>query len=251
MKNKTFYSIFSIIFCFSALNFSCSSGGDGGGGGNDNDGTEQIIAGNTPTNTTGYNTNLLGTGNELVGPTQVNGGGATVADNDAEVAAAKLKKQREASNAEIDAARNYPEYIDRSGMSTTNTAPEKTSWLDSLWGDRESVVNLDQSYKTNEFNPNDGSSGNSGEQGVFDTVVNFGRGIFTPEGAASDSKDPVLANTAPKERDAYLKLRQDEQTAIQIDALDVPDARKIELYNQKGIPVPDKYMMKGLINSGK
>jgi hypothetical protein len=134
---------------------------------------------------------------------------------------------------------------------TPDTATKEISWLDSLLGDDGSVVNLDQSYKTNEFNPNDGSSGNSGEQGVFDTIVNFGRGIFTPEGAASDSKDPVLANTAPKERDAYLKLRQDEQTAIQIDALDVPDARKIELYNQKGIPVPDKYMMKGLINSGK
>ena len=148
---------------------------------------------------------------------------------------------------------------------TPDTTPKETSWLDSLmWGDdsngaammeyfrdggdRDPVVNLDQSYNTNEFNPNDGSSGNSGDQGVFDTVVNFGRGIFSDEGEASDSKDPVLANTAPEERDAYLKLRQDEQTAIQIDALDVPDARKIELYNQKGIPVPDKYGMKGLIS---
>ena len=148
---------------------------------------------------------------------------------------------------------------------TPDTTPKETSWLDSLmWGDdsngaammeyfrnggdRKSVVDFDQSYKTNEFNPNDGSSGNSGDQGVFDTVVNFGRGIFSDEGEASDSKDPVLANTAPKDRDAYLKLRQDEQTAIQIDALDIPDARKIELYNQKGIPVPDKYGMKGLIS---
>ena len=148
---------------------------------------------------------------------------------------------------------------------TPDTTPKETSWLDSLmWGDdsngaammeyfrnggdRDPVVNLDQSYNTNEFNPNDGSSGNSGDQGVFDTVVNFGRGIFSDEGEASDSKDPVLANTAPEERDAYLKLRQDEQTAIQIDALDIPDARKIELYNQKGIPVPDKYGMKGLIS---
>ena len=110
------------------------------------------------------------------------------------------------------------------------------------------MVNFDQSYNTNEFDPNDGASGNSGDQGLFDSVVNFGRGILTDEGKASDSKDPVLANTAPKERDAYLKLRQDEKTAIQIDALDVPDARKIELYNKKGIPVPDKYMMKGLIS---
>jgi len=148
---------------------------------------------------------------------------------------------------------------------TPNTTPKETSWLDSLmWGDdsngaalmeyfrdggdRESVVNFDQSYNTNEFNSNDGSSGNSGDQGIFDTVVNFGRGVFTDEGKASESTDPVLANTAPKERDAYLKLRQDEKTAIQIDALDVPDARKIELYNQKGIPVPDKYGMKGLIS---
>ena len=52
MKNKTFYLIFSIIFCFSALNFSCSSGGDGGGGGNDNDGTEQIIPSNLVVNVT-------------------------------------------------------------------------------------------------------------------------------------------------------------------------------------------------------
>ena len=148
---------------------------------------------------------------------------------------------------------------------TPTTTPKETSWLDSLmWGDdsngaamleyfrdggdRESVVNLDQSYKTNDFNPNDGSSGNSGDQGIFDTVVNFGRGVFTDEGKASESTDPVLANTAPEERDAYLKLRQDKETAIQIDALDVPDERKIELYNQKGIPVPDKYGMKGLIS---
>ena len=148
---------------------------------------------------------------------------------------------------------------------TPDTTPKETSWIDSLmWGDdsngaammeyfrdggdREPVVNFDQSYNTNEFDPNDGASGNSGDQGLFDSVVNFGRGILTDEGKASDSKDPVLANTAPKERDAYLKLRQDEKTAIQIDALDVPDARKIELYNKKGIPVPDKYMMKGLIS---
>ena len=146
----------------------------------------------------------------------------------------------------------------------TASEAKETSWLDALkWnddsngaamveyftdgGDRDSVVNLDQSYKTNEFDPNDGASGNPGEQGVFDTVVNYGRGIFTPEGEASDSKDQTLANTAPKERDAYLKLRQDEKTAIQIDALDVPDARKIELYKKKGIPIPDKYGMKGLL----
>ena len=228
-------------------------------------GTQQNIPYNKPTNTTGYNTNLLGTGNELVGPTQVNGGGATVADNEAEVAAAKLKKQREASNAEVDAARLYPEYIDRSGMSTTNTAPKETSWLDSLmWGDdsngaalmeyfrnggdRDPVVNLDQSYNTNEFNANDGASGNSGEQGVWDTIVNFGRGIGTDEGGEVDSIDQTLVNTAPAERKDYLQLRKNTEIAIQIDALDVPDARKIELYNQKGIPVPDKYGMKGLIS---
>jgi len=145
---------------------------------------------------------------------------------------------------------------------SNTTTPKETSWLDSLmWGDdsngaammeyfrdggdREPVVNLDQSYKTNVFEPQDKYSG---DEGIFDTVVNFGRGVFTNEGKASDSRDPVYANTAPKERDAYLKLRQDEKTAIQIDALNVPDARKIELYNQKGIPVPDKYGMKGLIS---
>ena len=151
---------------------------------------------------------------------------------------------------------------------TPTTTPKETSWLDSLkWsddsngaamveyftdgGDRDSVVNFDQSYNTNVYTPNKApATGNPGDQGIFDTIVNFTRGLGT-DGEAVDSKDPVYANTAPEERDDYLKFRKDEEAAIQIDALDVPDARKIELYNQKGIPVPDKYMMKGLINSGK
>ena len=131
---------------------------------------------------------------------------------------------------------------------TPDTATKEISWLDSLLGDDGSVVNLDQFDKTNEFNPNDGASGNSGEQGVWDTIVNFGRGIGTDEGGEVDSIDQTLVNTAPAERKDYLQLRKNTEIAIQIDALDVPDARKIELYNQKGIPVPDKYGMKGLIS---
>ena len=115
----------------------------------------------------------------------------------------------------------------------------------------EGVANFDQSDKTNEFNANDGASGNSGEQGVWDTIVNFGRGIGTAEGGAVDSIDQTLVNALPEERKDYLQLRKNTEIAIQIDALDVPDARKIELYNQKGIPVPDKYSMKGLIDPVK
>ena len=151
---------------------------------------------------------------------------------------------------------------------TSNTStPKETSWLDSLKfdtnsggegmveyftdeRDRAPVVNLDQSYNTNEFTPNDGASGSSGEQGIWDTLVNFGRGLGT-EGGAVDSIDQTLVNALPEERKDYLQLRKDTETAIQIDALDVPDARKIELYNQKGIPVPDKYSMQGLIDPVK
>ena len=115
----------------------------------------------------------------------------------------------------------------------------------------EGVANFDQSDKTNEFNANDGASGYSGEQGLWDTIVNFGRGIGTDEGGAVDSIDQTLVNTSPAERKDYLQLRKNTEIAIQIDALDVPDARKIELYNQKGIPVPDKYGMKGLIDPVK
>ena len=150
-------------------------------------------------------------------------------------------------------------------QNTSNTStPKETSWLDSLkWSDdsngaamveyftdkrdRDSVVNLDQSYNTNELNPNDGASGSSGEQGIWDTLVNFGRGFGT-EGGAVDSIDQTLVNALPEERKDYLQLRKNTEIAIQIDALDVPDARKIELYNQKGIPVPDKYGMQGLIS---
>lgn len=56
MKNKTLLSIFSILFCCSALILSCSSGGDGGssggGGGNGGGGNSQIIPSNLVVNIT-------------------------------------------------------------------------------------------------------------------------------------------------------------------------------------------------------
>ena len=192
-------------------------------------GTQQQIPYNKPTNTSIYNTNLLGGPTELVGPTQPNGGGATVADNNAEAKAEETKKEREAANAAVDAARDYPEYIDRSGMSSMGDGSE---------------VNLLQQYDTNKIVPK-----NAG--GFTDVPGVIGQNILDlfsgPEGSAVDNTqyaggEEVGFNSPDS------KLQQQRTTIVeQIMNEDVPDSVKRELFEKYGID-PYEYLKEGLIS---
>ena len=192
-------------------------------------GTQQQIPYNKPTDTTGYNINLLGGPTELVGPTQPNGGGATVADNNAAAKAAVDKKAREAANAEVDAARDYPEYIDRSGMSSMGDGSE---------------VNLLQQYDTNKIVPK-----NAG--GFTDVPGVIGQNILDlfsgPEGSAVDNTqyaggEEVGFNSPDSQ------LKQQRATIVeQIMNEDVPDSVKRELFEKYGID-PYEYLQQGLIS---
>ena len=188
---------------------------------------------NADINTSMYPTNLLGTGNELVGPTQVNGGGATVADNDAEVAAAKLKKQREASNAETDAARLYPEYIDRSGMSTVGDG---------------SGVNLTQFDKTKDFiGPNAG--GNTDYPGE---INNWFKNLFNSTGTGTDDTtyaggEKVGIDYDPDNQSDYNLKRDRELIINQIMNEDATDEERRQLFEAYGID-PYDYLKEGLIS---
>ena len=191
---------------------------------------QQVTYPNADINTSIYNTNLLGTGpTELVGPTQPNGGGATVADNNAEAKAEETKKEREAANAEIDAARDYPEYIDRSGMSSIGDGSE---------------VNLLQQYDTNKIVPK-----NAG--GFTDVPGVIGQNILDlfsgPEGSAVDNTqyaggEEVGFNSPDSQ------LKQQRATIVeQIMNEDVPDSVKRELFEKYGID-PYEYLQQGLIS---
>jgi len=127
------------------------------------------------------------------------------------------------------------------------------------------VVNFDQNdkYRTNEVKTNDRTTRDFGSP--FDWLKKglpgFGK---NDEGYAVDKTD-YDAGTIPKQNvgaipdvkniqnklelpeNAKFKLDKDRRTAIQIDSLDVPDAVKIQLYQESGIDVPDKYGMKGLL----
>ena len=188
---------------------------------------------NADMNTSMYPTNLLGTGNELVGPTQVNGGGATVADNDAEVAAAKLKKQREASNAETDAARLYPEYIDRSGMSTVGDG---------------SGVNLTQFDKTKDFIGTN-AGGNTDYPGE---INNWFKNLFNSTGTGTDDTtyaggEKVGIDYDPDNQSDYNLKRDRELIINQIMNEDATDEERRQLFEAYGID-PYDYLKEGLIS---
>lgn len=193
-------------------------------------GTQQKIPYNTPTETTRYNINLLGGPTELVGPVQPNGGGATIADNNAAAKAEVVKKEREAANAAVDAARNYPEYIDRSGMSSIGDGSE---------------VNLLQQYDTNKIVPK-----NAG--GFTDVPGVIGQSILDlfsgPEGSAVDNTDYVGGEEVGfNSPDAQLK--QQRATIVeQIMNEDVPDSVKRELFEKYGIDPYDYLKEEGLIS---
>jgi len=192
-------------------------------------GTQQQIPYNKPTDTTGYNINLLGGPTELVGPTQPNGGGATVADNNAAAKAAVVRKEREAANAAVDAARNYPEYIDRSGMSSIGDGSE---------------VDLLQQYDTNKIVPKNAGGFTDFPRVIGQSVLDLFSG---PEGSAVDNTQ--YAGGAEVEFNSPdAQLKQQRATIVeQIMNEDVPDSVKRELFEKYGID-PYEYLQQGLIS---
>ena len=196
-------------------------------------GTQQNIPYNKPTDTTGYNTNLLGGPTELVGPTQPNGGGATIADNNAEAEAAALKKARAEDIAATTATQAYPEYIDRSGMSSVGDGSE---------------VNLGQSYKTKDFvEPNDdGFTDYPGE------VSNWFKNLFNSTGTGVD--DTTYAGGEKVEIDYDRSNQSDYNTKRDRDIIvnkimseDVTDDERRQLFEAYGID-PYDYLTEGLIS---
>jgi len=127
------------------------------------------------------------------------------------------------------------------------------------------VVNFDQNdiYKTNKVKTNDGVTRELGNpfEWIWEGLPGFGK---NDEGYAVD-KTPYDAGIIPKKNvglipdvqnvenklelpeNAKFKLDDAKARAAEIDALDAPDATKIQLYQEYGIPVPDKYGMKGLL----
>ena len=190
---------------------------------------------NANINTSTYPTNLLGTGNELVGPTQPNGGGATVADNNAEAKAAQLDEDRKKEHELIDARAYDPYYIDYGGYFG---GPGM-----SMEGDG-SEVNLLQQYDTNKIVPK-----NAG--GFTDVPGVIGQNILDlfsgPEGSAVDNTqyaggEEVGFNSPDSQ------LQQQRTTIVeQIMNEDVPDSVKRELFEKYGID-PYEYLQQGLIS---
>ena len=183
-------------------------------------------------NTGMYPTNLLGTGNELVGPTQLNGGGATVADNNAEAEAAALKKIREDDIAATSAAEAYPEYIDRSGMSGVGDGSE---------------VNLDQFYKTKDVvGPNAG-----GFTDYPGEIGNWFNNLFNSSGTGTEDRtfaggEEVKVDYDPNNQSDY-NLKKEREIVNQIMSKDVTDEEKRQLFESAGIN-PYEYLKEGLIS---
>jgi len=196
-------------------------------------GTQQQIPYNKPTNTSIYNTNLLGGSTEMVGPVQTNGGGATVANNNAEADADALKKIREANIAATSAAEAYPEYIDRSGMSGVGDGSE---------------VNLDQFYKTKDVvGPNAG-----GFTDYPGEIGNWFNNLFNSSGTGTEDRtfaggEEVKVDFDPNNQSDY-NLKRDREVIInQIMSEDAPDEEKRKLFELYGID-PYEYLKEGLIS---
>ena len=195
-------------------------------------GTQQQIPYNKPTNTSIYNTNLLGGPTEMVGPVQTSGGGATVANNNAEADADALKKIREANIAATSAAEAYPEYIDRSGMSGVGDGSE---------------VNLDQFYKTKDVvGPNAG-----GFTDYPGEIGNWFNNLFNSSGTGTEDRtfaggEEVKVDYDPNNQSDY-NLKKEREIVNQIMSKDVTDEEKRQLFESAGIN-PYEYLKEGLIS---
>ena len=190
---------------------------------------------NADINTSMYPTNLLGTGNELVGPTQVNGGGATVADGKAEAAAAQLDEDRKKEHELIDAKAYDPYYIDYGGYFG---GPGMSSVGDG------SEVNLLQQYDTHKIVPKN-AGGFTDIPGVIgQTALDLFSGS---EGSAVDNTD-YAGGEEVKFNSPDAQLKHERATIVeQIMNRDVPDYVKRKLFEKNGID-PYEYLQQGLIS---
>ena len=190
-------------------------------------------------NTGMYPTNLLGTGNELVGPTQVNGGGATAADNNAEAAAAQLDEERTKEHELIDAKAYDPYYIDYGGYFG---GPGMSSVGDG------SEAKLEQFDKTKDFvGPNSG-----GFTDYPGEIGNWFNNLFNSTGTGTDDTtyaggEEVKIDYDPNNQSDY-NLKRDREVIInQIMSEDAPDEEKRKLFELYGID-PYEYLKEGLIS---
>ena len=128
------------------------------------------------------------------------------------------------------------------------------------------VVNFDQNdiYTTDKIKTNDGN--NSGFGNPFSWFKDGLPGVGKNDEGYAVDKTPYDAGTIAKKNvgvipdiknienklelpeNAKFKLDEAKARAAQIDALEAPDATKIQLYQEYGIPIPDKYGMKGLLS---
>jgi len=198
---------------------------------------------NANINTSTYPTNLLGTGNELVGPTQVNGGGATAADGKAEADAAQLDEERKKEHELIDARAYDPYYIDYGGYFG---GPGMSSVGDG------SEVNLDQFDKTKDVVPP--LVGKDGREFTDypGEINNWFNNLFNSTGTGTDDTtyaggEKVKIDYNRNNQSDY-NLKRDREIIInQIMSEDAPDSVKRELFEKYGID-PYEYLKEGLIS---
>jgi hypothetical protein len=194
---------------------------------------------NADINTSMYPTNLLGTGNELVGPTQPNGGGVATADNDAEAAKAKLDKENENRNKLIDARSYDPYYIDYAGLFG---GPGMSFQSDG------SEANFNQFDKTKEFiGPNAG--GNTDYPGE---INNWFKNLFNSTGTGTEDRtfaggEEVKVDYDPDNQSDYNLKRDRELIINQIMSEDATDEERRQLFEAYGID-PYDYLKEGLIS---
>jgi len=198
---------------------------------------------NANINTSTYPTNLLGTGNELVGPTQVNGGGATAADGKAEADAAQLDEERKKEHELIDARAYDPYYIDYGGYFG---GPGMSSVGDG------SEVNLDQFDKTKDVVPP--LVGKDGREFTDypGEINNWFNNLFNSTGTGTDDTtyaggEKVKIDYNRNNQSDY-NLKRDREIIInQIMSEDAPDEEKRKLFELYGID-PYEYLKEGLIS---
>ena len=189
-------------------------------------------------NTGMYPTNLLGTGNELVGPTQVNGGGASAADGKAEADAVQLNEERTKEHELIDAKSYDPYYIDYGGYFG---GPGMSSVGDG------SEAKLEQFYKTKDVvGPNAG-----GFTDYPGEIGNWFNNLFNSSGTGTEDRtfaggEEVKVDYDPNNQSDY-NLKKEREIVNQIMSKDVTDEEKRQLFESAGIN-PYEYLKEGLIS---
>ena len=214
-----------------------------------------------------YNHNLLGRPDELEGPTQPNGGGASTADNNAEAAAIKLKKERELEHKLIDAKAYDPYYIDYGGFFGGKGM--------SFTGDDYEVTDYDKrGYGKNSINYRNGNyqgSGNGPDLNQFDKtkdfvgpnaggftdypgeISNFVKNLLNSTGTGTDDTtyaggEKVEIDYNPDNQSDYNLKRDRDLIVNQIMSEDATDEERRALFKAYGIDPYEYLKEEGLIS---